>query len=96
MNLSATFYFSLALIYFASVADAGCGQNGCCYCGMQDGLVIKTGSKAPDCDPGYDCECGYNSNRGFYFGACVGGQSDRYSINAGAYVISGLPDGRQG
>ena len=90
MNLSATFYFTLALIFFTVVADADCNQNGCCYCGSQNGLVIETRSRFfafldPDCDPGYDCQCGYNSNGGYYFGVCVGGTWDRLANNAAFY-----------
>merc|ERR1712243_505281 len=38
-------------------ADAGCGAHGCCYCGSQTGEVIYTGTKAPNCQQGYQCHC---------------------------------------
>ena len=85
MKLSALSVFSLAvallLLCFASTTDAGCTQNGCCYCGSQDGLVIQQGRYRERCHPGYECECGYNSRDDTYFGACTDGSSDHRRNN---------------
>merc|ERR1711973_173326 len=62
----------LAVCLMVTMAQANCGQFGCCFCGSQDGIVIETGSKAPDCNPGYDCSCGYNSHTQTYYGTCAG------------------------
>merc|ERR1712001_469170 len=92
MKLSAFSVFSLAvallLLCFASTTDAGCTQNGCCYCGSQDGLVIQRGRYRERCHPGYECECGYNSRDDTYFGACTDGSSDdhrNYNVAAGVF-----------
>merc|ERR1711990_94941 len=86
MKLSALSVFSLAvallLLCFASTTDAGCTQNGCCYCGSQDGLVIQRGRYRERCHPGY------KSRDDTYFGACTDGSSDdrrNYNVAAGMF-----------
>jgi len=54
----------------SSTAEAGCGPDGCCYCGGRDGKVITTGLQAPNCNSGYECNCGYNTQKKTYFGFC--------------------------
>merc|ERR1711971_709936 len=65
MKFSALFIFSLALLSFATLAEAGCNENGCCYCG-QDGAVIwaTQGQYRYNCQPGFYCRCGRNSSQG--------------------------------
>merc|ERR1712002_480050 len=54
-------------------ADAGCGAHGCCYCGSQTGEVIYTGTKAPNCQQGYQCQCLHASSGGYFYGECASG-----------------------
>ena len=35
-------------------AEAGCNQNGCCYCHKDQGYVLTSGLYQDDCD--YGCE----------------------------------------
>ena len=35
-------------------AEAGCNQNGCCYCHKDQGYVLTSGLYQEDCD--YGCE----------------------------------------
>merc|ERR1712080_622509 len=47
------FVFAMLSIIFVLFleTEAGCNDNGCCWCGSKDGEVIYTGPRAPDCDP---------------------------------------------
>jgi hypothetical protein len=60
--------FFLVFVSLAALADAGCGPNGCCYCGSKNGKVFTTGPYKPDCNIGYECTCQRNSEG--YFGIC--------------------------
>merc|ERR1712029_1050031 len=60
----------LTLCLMATMANAGCNQYGCCYCGSQTGIVIRTGQFAPRCISGYYCYCGYNHFSQTYYGTC--------------------------
>ena len=75
MKTSQLLCLSLLLVAFASLTEAGCDQNGCCYCNGQSGRVIYTGIYKPDCNPGYQCRCGYDDRRFHYFGQCNDGSS---------------------
>merc|ERR1712055_224486 len=73
MKFSALFIFSLALLSFATLAEAGCNENGCCYCGSKDGAVIRAtqGQFRENCQPGFYCLCGWNSYSETFFGECT-------------------------
>merc|ERR1711951_207947 len=60
----------LALYLVVTLAQAGCNQYGCCWCGSQTGRIIYTGSRAPRCNPGFHCDCGYNHYTRTYYGTC--------------------------
>merc|ERR1712133_52733 len=77
-----------AILLLSSTAEAGCGTDGCCYCTTNEGEVITTGLKAPDCNSGYECTCGYNTEKKTYFGFCDAPGSDKgQSVSAVALEV---------
>merc|ERR1712079_856998 len=71
MQFSAIITFSMVLFSFASLTEAGIPGFGECYCGITNCTVINRGIYRTRCDPGYTCQCEYNSNLGYCFGACT-------------------------
>merc|ERR1712242_71343 len=71
MQFSAIITFSMVLFFFASLTEAGVNQFGACYCSTRDCTVVSRGIYRTRCDPGYTCQCDYNSNLGYCFGACT-------------------------
>ena len=71
MKLSALFIFSLALLSFASLAEAVCDEhgcceeNGCCYCDKVALLLTHEGMSTDNCQPGFYCLCEWG------FGTCT-------------------------
>merc|ERR1712080_601883 len=73
------FVFAMLSIIFVLFleTEAGCNDNGCCWCGSKDGEVIYTGPRAPDRDLGIACQCIYLTSRATYYGSCTNqGASD--------------------
>merc|ERR1712055_1050371 len=72
MKIPALFIFFLALL---NLADAGCGENGCCFCTDQSGEVVRA-TKGPyrlNCNDGFYCACGYNPEQEYFYGTCAEG-----------------------
>ena len=70
MKIPALFIFFLALL---NLAEAGCDENGCCFCTDQSGEVVRA-TKGPyrlNCNVGFFCACGYNSEQEWFYGACT-------------------------
>ena len=40
MKIPLVFAFALTLLFFASIAEAGCGRNGCCWCDPINGTPV--------------------------------------------------------
>merc|ERR1712055_889526 len=72
MKLTVLITFSLVLFQLFGPIQSGCAEHGCCWCTSRQGHVIPTGSKKPRCDYGFDCECSYHPNNGYY-GICTDG-----------------------
>merc|ERR1712154_362993 len=64
----------LILLFVGAVllgwAEAGCNQDGCCYCHKEQGYVLQDGLYQEDCDYGYYCRCNHGPRIGYY-GECV-------------------------
>ena len=72
MKIPALFIFFLALLNFA---EAGCDENGCCFCTAESGEVIRA-TKGPyrlNCndEEGVYCGCGYNTKQEYFYGECT-------------------------
>ena len=75
MKTSVVLGLGLLLLAMASLTEAGCDQNGCCYCNSQTGRIINQGRYSTDCDPGFFCDCKYKERTRKFFGQCDDGTS---------------------
>ena len=75
MKTSVVLGLGLLLLALASLTEAGCDQNGCCYCNSQTGRIINQGRYSTDCDPGFFCDCKYKERTRKFFGQCDDGTS---------------------
>ena len=75
MKTSVVLGLGLLLLAMASLTEAGCDQNGCCYCNSQTGRIVNQGRYSTDCDPGFICDCKYKERTRKFFGQCDDGTS---------------------
>merc|ERR1711934_250157 len=81
MKILALFIFFLALL---NLAEAGCDENGCCFCTSETGEVI-TATKGPyrqNCndEEGLFCSCGWNVEQEFWYGKCTKARQFNYPV----------------
>merc|ERR1711972_52710 len=72
INMNSKIYIAVLVVaaLLLGEAEAGCNQNGCCYCHKDQGYVITSGLYQEDCDYGYECRCNHGRRIGYY-GECV-------------------------
>merc|ERR1711972_565421 len=86
MKTSLVLGLGLLLMAMASLTEAGCGRNGCCYVNSATGTIItaRSGRYKQTCRGGTVCRAFYDDFGGHFYGECDDGYGS--NPNAPAYA----------